>query len=173
MTNVILRTMYIDLAREIKQEVQSVSSIGLTHDIWTSSTTDSYGTFTAQYINQDWDMKVKVLQTRKLSGSHTGEAIAESFNQCKQEWGFRSQIVVTDNAANEQKAIDKLKWDSVRCMGHNINLEIRESLDVLEAARLVGKGRSVVKFFHKSALGSDILLKSRNLYWNLNMLDTN
>ena len=119
--------------------MQSVSSIGLTHDIWTSLTTDSYGTFTAQYINKEWEMQIKVLQTRKLPGSHTGEAIAESFDQCKSEWGFKDQIVTTDNAANEQKALDQLKWDSVRCMGHNINLAIRESLDVLEVARLVGK----------------------------------
>ena len=163
LTETIIPKQYKKCVEELKTDLKPIKCIGLSHDLWTSCNTQSYGTFTAQYISDDWQMKCKVLQTRKLAGSHTSDVIAESFEQCVLEWGITDQIVTTDNAANEMKALEKLGWKHIPCMGHVINLALRKALSVPQANRIIGKGRSLVTFFHKSSIGNDLLKEKQKL----------
>ena len=83
-------------------------------------------------------------------GSHTGESIAEFLEyMLVREWGLDNHRFTgtTDNAANEKKAFELLKWPSLSCQGHNINLSVKSGLGVSEINKLVGKGRCLVTFF--------------------------
>lgn len=82
-------------------------------------------------------------------------------------WNLPPPIVVTDNAANEVKAVQILGWERFGCYGHHINLIVKHSLQVPEVARIIGKTRKLVGVFHQSTSVNDCLLeKQRTIYQN-------
>lgn len=126
--------------------------------------TESYQTTTAHFINKDWELKSVVLQTLKTEGTHTGEAIADHLEQMRKKWmPLVVPTAVTDNAANEKKAFDILKWHRFGCYGHRINLTVKKALQVNEVSRIVGKGRKLVTLFHQSSSLSDLLKAKQSL----------
>ena len=138
---------YNSLYTEIKGEING-KPVAITHDSWTSLNTESYDTVTCSYINNDWVLKCRVLDTLKIEGSHTGQNISKVLLNVKQRWGLGQIIAVTDNAANEGKAFSLLSWERHSCMGHNLNLVVNSGLK--EGSRMVAKGRSLVSYFHHS-----------------------
>ena len=64
----VMPKLYNKKVEDLKKELEGVECVGMTHDMWTSVNTDSYGTFTVQYINDDFELKCKVLETRKVDG---------------------------------------------------------------------------------------------------------
>ena len=157
----LLPKMYNDLTSQLTSELAGVRNVALTHDMWTSISTESYGTVTAHYINAAWEMRSVVLQTRKAEAQHTSENIADDLQKASTEWGLDQKptpYIVTDNAANEVKAIKMLKWLHVSCMGHNINLAVRAALAIPRVNTVVARGRNQVSFFHNSPLSTTVLL---------------
>ncbi len=148
------------LKAEILREVND-NSIGITHDSWTSLNTESYDTVTASYISDDWKLKCCVLETTKVEGPHTAENIASTLTDIKLRWKFGEQVITTDNAANEIKAVKLLDWERLSCMGHNLNLIVKAGLK--EVSGLVAKGRSLVAFFHHSSSASAMLQEKQKL----------
>ena len=57
-----------EVEAEIKKEI-SGKAVAITHDSWTSLNTESYETVTASYIDENWDLKIKVLETLKVEGN--------------------------------------------------------------------------------------------------------
>ena len=82
--------------------------MALTTDGWTSRATESYITITAHFINDNWEMKNYVLQTRPMHESHTGANIAEVIKEAVQEWNIPQENdcipLVSDNASNMDNA---------------------------------------------------------------------
>ena len=157
---------YNCLVADLKSELSDSPNTAFTHDIWSSLNTQSYGTVTVHFVSKQWALSSKVLETKLFPGSHTAEAISKSLKDTLvQEWGLKIEnlIGVTDNAANEKRAFDILNCSRLSCMGHNINLSVKADLGVSEIDRLVGKGRSLVSYFHKSPLAMDVLLKKQML----------
>ena len=141
------------MAERVKADLRRVKDIALTHDTWTSASTDSYSCVTAHFINEDWELCTVLLQTKKHYGAHTSEAIAEDMLLCKEQWLPECQIptAVTDNASNERKAFDKLlSWPRCGCFGHRINLIVKKAIALPAVATLIAKGRKLVTFFHQS-----------------------
>ena len=56
----------------------------------------------------------------------------------KQEWNLPNITAVSDNAANEKKALKLLNWTRFGCYGHRLNLIVKHSLEVNEVSRLLG-----------------------------------
>ena len=76
-----LQKKHTEMKAKLKTDLStSGSEISITHDGWTSMATESYDTVTAHFINKDWELKSAVLQTHKITGSHTGEKIAEGLS---------------------------------------------------------------------------------------------
>ena len=76
----------------------------MTHDIWTSFATQSFGTIRCHYIDESWALNCKVLETSIFDGQHIAENIAESMKVVHTTWKLPpSPILVTDNASNEGK----------------------------------------------------------------------
>ena len=146
-----LRQLYNETATKLKGIINDVDSCAITHDGWTSIATESFGTVTLHYIDSNWDLFNVVLQTRKVVGRHTADAIQSQLSTAQVEWGFPEPIATCDNAANEVKAFRQLGWTQLSCMGHNINLAVKAALSVPEVSKLVARGRKVVQYFHKSS----------------------
>ncbi|KAL5022683.1 hypothetical protein ScPMuIL_001838 [Solemya velum] len=152
------------MKQNLREDLRECRDISVTHDGWTSMSTESYQTTTAHFINKDWELKSVVLQTLKTEGTHTGEAIADHLEQMRKKWmPLVVPTAVTDNAANEKKAFDILKWHRFRCYGHRINLTVKKALQVNEVSRIVGKGRKLVTLFHQSSSLSDLLKAKQSL----------
>ena len=84
-----------------------------------------------------------VLGTIQLKGSHTSENIAAEFKATQTKWNFPTPKATTDNAANERKAYEINKWERFGCLGHKINLVVKNSLGVSELGKLLGKARKI------------------------------
>jgi hypothetical protein len=72
-----LNTKKDQMRSTLKLDLGSVSDVAITHDGWTSCATESYSAVTAHFIDDKWNLKSAVLQTKKVEGSHTSEKIAE------------------------------------------------------------------------------------------------
>ena len=156
-----LRSMYNTATAKLKDIISDIDACAITHDGWTSISTESYGTITLHFIDEDWKLFNVVLQTRKIIGQHTAEAIKNNLMEAQVEWGFPTPIATTDNAANELKAFQLLDWVQISCMGHNINLAVKSA--VAEVHKLVVRGRKVVQFFHKSSTACTLLSEKQKL----------
>lgn len=150
---------------KIKVEIQQCRNVSITHDGWTSLNTESYNTTTLHFINNDWELKTAVLDTKKIEGSHTSERIAETLETTKVKWGLPEILATSDSAANEKKAFQLLNWNRFGCYGHRINLIVKQSMDIPEVKLLTGKARKLVTFFHTSTSAADMLkLKQKALF---------
>ena len=126
-----LTKQYDALRSEIQAQLKFCQNVGFTHDCWLSLNTKSYGATTAHYITAEWELKGVVLGTKLIPGSHTSEAIADSLRTTLiDDWALNELglTAVTDNAANEKKGIELLKWDRFSCQGHNLNLSVKAGL---------------------------------------------
>lgn len=61
----------------LQKDLKAVSDVALTHDSWTSIATQSFDAVTVHFIDQEWNLKSAVLQTKKFDGSHTAENISK------------------------------------------------------------------------------------------------
>lgn len=66
------------MTEQMKSDIRQCESVAITHDGWTSLNTESYNTTTVHAIDNEWQLKTLVLDTKKMEGSHTSEKIAET-----------------------------------------------------------------------------------------------
>ena len=158
-----LRAKYNTIVNSLKAQISSLPSCSITHDGWTSIATESYSTVTVHYIDQNWELKSGVLQTKKVFGQHTAECIKSDLLDCKEVWGLPDIIGTTDSAANERKAFELLDWLQLSCMGHNLNLAVRASLGNKDVAKILAKGRKIVAFFNRSSSALCMLQEKQRL----------
>ena len=148
-----------EMKKAMMDEIQQVDALAITHDSWTSVATDNYETVTVQYIHEEegkWILKSRVLKTERIEGSHSAEAIADFMKGVKDRWKIKKITAVSDNASVEVKCFQKvLKWDWIGCIGHLINLLVRDVLKGNERVKaIVAKGRQLVSYFKKSPLAT-------------------
>ena len=159
----LLPKMYNELSEMLKAELRKTTDVALTHDMWTSINQEAFGTMTAHYVTEEWELRSVVLQTRKTDEQHTGENIASDLKLALAEWNLDHVVpyIITDNARNESKAISILKWNHFSCLGHNINLAVRAALDLPRVKTVVARGRNQVTFYHNSPLATTTLFKKQ------------
>lgn len=69
-------------------DLKCAERVALTSDGWTSCTMQSYITVTCHFIDNDWQLKNYVLQTRVMEETHSGHNIAEVLRGACEEWGI-------------------------------------------------------------------------------------
>ncbi|CAB4011938.1 zinc finger BED domain-containing 1-like [Paramuricea clavata] len=154
-----LPDMYSKRVKEIKQELEQISHVALTSDLWTSRATESYLTVTCHYLTSSWVLQSRVLETFAFKSSHTAENIAASFLRVAKSWEISEKVVamVTDNAANIVAAVQITGWKHVKCFAHTLNLVVSEAIktDLINGIRK--RCRQIVTFFHQSTKATDKL----------------
>lgn len=158
--------LYNQVKNEVKSELMNAERVAITTDGWTSCTTESYVTVTCHHIDNDWQMKNYVLQTRVLNDAHTGVNLGTVLTEACEEWniGDKKPALVTDNASNMIVAgVEANMSPHIKCFGHTINLATQKGLKCAGAARLLGRVRRVVSFFHRSTVATAVLKEKQKL----------
>lgn len=85
----------------------------------------SHKSLTVHFVNGNFDLKTRRLQTAYFSANHTGENIAMGLRECLSSWGLKEEAqmsITTDNAANMIKAMELNQWTRLQCFGHRLHL---------------------------------------------------
>ena len=70
--------LYSSVRDKVKEEISSVQYFSGTTDLWSSIGLKPYISYTIHYIDYDWRLQSKCLQTHYLPDDHTSDVIAES-----------------------------------------------------------------------------------------------
>ena len=114
-------------------EVQQAEFFSATTDLWSREGLRLYNmSYTVHYINKEWKLSSKCLQTTFLQHDHTGENLAEVFTETLTSWGLHAEnqvCLTTDSGSNIVHAAGTLKWTRLACFGHNLHLAVTNSLN--------------------------------------------
>ncbi|KAJ9544901.1 hypothetical protein OSB04_024608 [Centaurea solstitialis] len=119
----------------------STQRFSLTTDTWTSIQRINYMCITAQFIDHEWKLNIKVISFVRIL-LHKGESIAKALETCLDEWGVKNIFTITvDNALSNDVAIGFMKHKLIRdCIrwvrGSPSRLhKFREFADLLEVEK--------------------------------------
>ncbi|XP_077063574.1 E3 SUMO-protein ligase ZBED1-like [Siphateles boraxobius] len=158
--------LYTKVCDEVIQGLMSAERVAITSDGWTSCTTESYITVTCHFIDNKWQMKNHVLQTRVLGDTHSGVNIGQVLRSACEEWGIldKAPALVTDNASNMIKAGEEAGLSPhIKCFAHTLNLTTQDGLKIAATERLLGRVRRIVSFFHRNAVATTVLKEKQGL----------
>ena len=160
----VIPRMYDSVSARVKGELLKTETTAWTTDSWTSRATESYVTITAHFINSEMELCSRVLQTRQLPESHTGEHVGNVLRQAQIEWACNVSALTTDNAANMKIAAQTARIPiHIGCFAHTLNLASGRALEIKEVHNILAKMRSVVSFMHRSTTASALLNQKQKM----------
>jgi len=77
--------------------------VAITINLWTSSVIESYIMITDHFINNEWKIESKVLQTKEIQERQAGENIAKALRSAIKKWKIdesSTSAIVYDIASN-------------------------------------------------------------------------
>ena len=156
----LIPALYESIKSKLYAELQSSEAVSLTCDGWTSRATQSFLTVTCHFVNKNWELSSKILQTDHFEGSHTGQKIGFELKSVMTDWGISEKVgvITVDNASNMTVAVEVSGVDlKLGCFAHTLNLASNKALNIPSLDKILGKVRSVVTYFHKSNISTEIL----------------
>lgn len=153
---VIIPKMYSECKENITSELSSSTYISLTTDIWSNSVNrDSFISFTAHWIDDEYIYRHVVLSSRHFPGSHTGENVSKMLSSLSDEWNVKNKIylVIRDGGSNIVKGVNDLNLQNETCFLHNLHLVVTDALNSQRAVKdIIALGRRIVGHFNHSSL---------------------
>ncbi len=128
-TRVALPALYEKCRAEMANEVSKAEYFATTTDLWSSRTMEPYISLTIHYIDADFNLNTKCLQTAFIPEDHTGQNIAHGLREAMAAWGLNEEkltCITTDNAANIKLAAEVNGWMRLQCFGHRLHLAVGE-----------------------------------------------
>ncbi len=128
-----LPDIYERVVSKIKTLIQPENagfSLSFTTDCWSGST-ESMMSLTCHFIDNEWNRRQVVLNTKVMHGSHTGEYIKDTFLHMLEEWKItkdRVVLVLRDNAANIVKGLRLADIPDHSCTAHSLQLVVNDGL---------------------------------------------
>lgn len=116
LTNTLIPAWYGIEKDKAKQELRAVDYVAITADGWSSVAQDHYLTVTVHYI-MEADLREKVLHTRAVYISQTGQAVAEAIDDILEDFGVKSKVI-----ANMDVAMKKMQVMKMPCFAHTLNV---------------------------------------------------
>ena len=130
-TDLMLPKVYDKVKNHVRSLVHDAEAISFTM-IWTSSVCPmSLLSLTAQWIDEAFTLQHIILHAKPFRGSHTGQAIANIFEDMLQIWGIQKSsvhVVLRDNAQIMIKAMTDAGLPSLPCAAHSVQLVVQEGL---------------------------------------------
>ena len=165
--------LYSSVREKVMEELSRVEYFSGTTDLWSSVGLKPYISYTIHYIDDQWQLQSKCLQTHFLPEDHTSGVLVDSLTTTFELWMLTAEkqvCLTTDSGSNVVKAARDLKWPCLSCFGHNLHLAITKSLDHdSRVSRALGLTRKIVSAFHCSWKRKRELSKS---LLNLNIPDS-
>ena len=149
--------MYHETVAKVKADMKDAPRHAFTTDGWQSIATESYNTMTVHYIDSDFQLQSKVLDTKMSRERHTAENLSKMMAEAVATWEMKDPVSVTDNASNITKACSELPYSHLGCFDHLLNLAVNRCLAVPEVSSPVGRCSTLVSKFKMSANRSDAL----------------
>ena len=137
---------------------ENCERVCLTTDTWTAKNSQNYMCVTAHFIDNDWNLRKKIIGFFLVKG-HRGEDIGKSLENCLAEWGIDKVFTITvDNASANNNAIKYVRrmlneskgcfaegeYLHMRCAAHIINLIVGDGLKEIDIS--IQRVRAAVKF---------------------------
>ena len=149
-----LPNLYTSVKEKLMKDLSSVRFYSATTDLWSSSGMTPYISYTVHYIDKEWFLQSKCLQTQFIPEDHTGENLAEAMKATLESWNLDSSnqvCLTTDSGSNVIKAAEDLNWPRLSCFGHNLHLAITKALkDDTRCTRALGVARKIVSSISSS-----------------------
>ncbi|CAF1398722.1 unnamed protein product [Didymodactylos carnosus] len=153
----VLLALYNETRTKVEDILRTANGISITTDCWTSIAHESYVTVTAQFLTQQFEMKIFILETIDFSGRHTADALAKKLQEIFEEWNITHKIVsvVTDNTASVRNAAKLLPYEDWGCFAHLLNLSVVKGINLIHDE--IDFVRKIVIFTRRSTLGFEEL----------------
>ena len=152
-----LPALYAKTREAVNKELEEVKEAGYfaaTTDLWSSATSEPYISYTVHFINRNWELHSRCLQTMFMPEQHTGENIAEAIQVTLEAWGLpeaHQVCLTTDSGSNIISAAERLEMTRLACFGHNLHLSVTNALkDDPRLSRAVGVCKKIVSAFSYS-----------------------
>ena len=113
----------------VQQEILSARYFATTSDLCSSRTSEAYISLTINFIDQEWNLKTRCLETAYFPDDHTGENIEEGLKEALLTWSLiedKMVCITTDSGANVVKATSLNGWTRLQCSGHRLHSAIGE-----------------------------------------------
>ena len=166
MTNTHIPILYQETRDKLKSQVTNTKSFSITTDMWTSMANQSYMSVTAHFVDDEFQLRSALLDTKEFLGAHTGVNIAAELEAVLDEWGLSASniaAVVTDNGSNIIRAISDLEWPSITCFSHTLQLAVIEgTTSTSEICKALGRCRKLAGHFHHSPKSTDLLKQKQS-----------
>ncbi|KAK0156243.1 Zinc finger BED domain-containing protein 1 [Merluccius polli] len=155
-----VKAKYEEEKQKAKLQLQSVTAVSLTSDMWTSINMDAYLALTCHYIDASTTLRSTVLGVEYFPDKHTAVNLAAVITSLMEEWGIGAKVtcLVTDGAANMLACGRTLRLRHAICVAHTLNLIVKKCLDltpVLSSIRT--KARRLVGYFRSSTSAKEKL----------------
>lgn len=156
-SNGLLQKYYNIVKENLEKVLAQAEYIALTTDSWTSASHEQYVAVTAHFLDDETSIQSYMLECIPDVQRHTAQNLANLVKQVCEDWKIEEKIVAVtaDNAANIQNAINLLKWRSVPCFAHTLNLIVQSALRDIKDTQT--KVKSIVELFRRSVLASERL----------------
>ena len=151
-----LPALYAKTRDEVSSELEEVRGayFAATTDLWSSTTSEPYISYTVHFINHNWELRSRCLQTMFMPEQHTGENIAKAIQATLEAWGLQEThqvCLTTDSGSNVIKAAERLQMTRLACFGHNLHLGVTNALkDDSWLSRALGVCKKIVSSFSYS-----------------------
>ena len=145
---------------KIKKEVSKSSSFALTRDIWTLRASHAYTGITIYYINEAFEMKHYLLETKEFLDSHSAASIADELRGILAEWDLlddNMSAITTDNGRNLSAAAREHGWTNLPCFSQKLQLGVEKLLKLPQVMKAIARCKRIATHFQNSSKSSYIL----------------
>jgi hypothetical protein len=149
-----LPDLYTSVKEKVKLELASVKFFSATSDLWSSSGMTPFISYTVHFIDDEWKLCNRCLQTQFIPEDCTADNLGEAMKMTLECWNLDAsfQVCLTaDSGSNFVKAAADLHWPRLSCFGHNLHLAITKALkDDRRCTRALGVYRKIVSSISNS-----------------------
>ena len=78
----------------VAKEVSKADDFAAMTDLWSSRTMEPYISLTLRFIDTEFSLRVRCLQTAFMPEDHTGQNIAHGLREALAEWGLNEEKLV-------------------------------------------------------------------------------
>ena len=126
-TDKVIPRKYHELRATVEKDLTAIEKCTFTTDLWTSQHQHrAYISLTVHYINAEFKLNSKCLQTFEISTDHSATSLEEVLSSLLCSWNISDKVcgATTDNASNMVNAIGLLGIQHFPCVAHTLQLSI-------------------------------------------------
>ena len=145
--------LYASTRDKVAQEIQAAKYFSATTDMWSSVGMKPYISFTVHFLDSNWKLQSRCLQTAFMPEDHTADNIVVALTDVLDAWQLNSSRLVaitTDSGSNIVSACKKLDWVRLSCFGHNLHLAIKKATNDSRCTRAIAVCKKIVSAFSMS-----------------------